>query len=373
MKTHHQSISVFDPYEILEVETSASSSEITQAFARATKQRKHPVNVIAKARKQLMDSKSRLLADYHRPILNTPYRFKKTDLSILEMERPSLQILSDFDQLEEISKLSRLDTEFRAFLGKQLFSLDLIQDLNIESDYMDIENYSSQEIKKNCIDEEVEKILHEVEASLSETYPNYTNQNEFLSAGLQQSNFNKNMLIVLAISIGFLIPAALILLMITSLLNIDETDTRESSDSSMLEEMIQDSANFPVGQENPRGSTSNTHRQASSVKSREPFREVQPSPSRSRQTTCGNLDPGGTNTWYPVFVSYSEANLNRIRTEFCEDAFRKYRDSLGLHSIQAASFLNRSEAERFASLMRSQMGSGEVGLPTVHDFTNPEQ
>lgn len=80
--------------------------------------------------------------------------------------------------------------------------------------------------------------------------------------------------------------------------------------------------------------------------------------------SCGERNPGGVNNWYPVFVNYSERNLKLIRSKYCGDAYTKYREAIGLHSIQTASFMSRKKAEEFAEIMKQEVGSGEVGEPT---------
>jgi|GEM_PF-3860753 len=83
--------------------------------------------------------------------------------------------------------------------------------------------------------------------------------------------------------------------------------------------------------------------------------------------TCGDRDPGGRNTWYPVFVNYSEARLRTIHAQYCRDAIRNYREKLNLHSIQIASFLKQEDAQAFADLMKRLLGSGEVGESSQFD------
>jgi hypothetical protein len=85
--------------------------------------------------------------------------------------------------------------------------------------------------------------------------------------------------------------------------------------------------------------------------------------------SCGDKNPGGSNVWYPVYIANTEQNFNSIRTNFCQDAIRKYRKEQQITSIQVSSFTDRSKAEEFASLMQNNLGSGEVGEPTVRDFS----
>jgi serine/threonine protein kinase len=81
--------------------------------------------------------------------------------------------------------------------------------------------------------------------------------------------------------------------------------------------------------------------------------------------SCGDKDPGGINTWYPVNVDNTEENLISIRSNYCRDAFPKYRKQTGLYTIQVASFLDRTKAEAFAELIRQEIVSSEVGEPSV--------
>ena len=81
--------------------------------------------------------------------------------------------------------------------------------------------------------------------------------------------------------------------------------------------------------------------------------------------SCGDLDPGGTNSWYPVFITNSQANLFLVRRDYCRDAFPKYRKEKGITSIQVASFLDPQKAEQFAQIMKDRIDNAEVGQPTI--------
>ena len=81
--------------------------------------------------------------------------------------------------------------------------------------------------------------------------------------------------------------------------------------------------------------------------------------------SCGDSDPGGTNAWYPVFITNSQANLFLVRRDYCGDAFPKYRKEKGITSIQVASFLDPQKAEKFAKIMRDRIDNAEVGQPTI--------
>ena len=85
-------------------------------------------------------------------------------------------------------------------------------------------------------------------------------------------------------------------------------------------------------------------------------------------SSCGDLDPGGTNTWYPVFIENTEHNYIQVRDRFCHDAIRKYREDRQITSIQAASFTSKAKAEEFALILKNNLGTGEVGSPKVRNF-----
>jgi hypothetical protein len=82
-------------------------------------------------------------------------------------------------------------------------------------------------------------------------------------------------------------------------------------------------------------------------------------------SSCGDLDPGGKNAWYPVFIENSQANLFLVRRDYCRDAFPKYRKEKGITSIQVASFLDPQKAEQLAQIMRNRIDNAEVGQPTI--------
>jgi hypothetical protein len=109
-----------NPYEILDLLPDASNAEINQAFAVAMKQRKYPVDAIAKARKCLMNPKERIIADYLRPILPDKISdFQREDFSELE-ESTELEFLPEFDGLAEaisnIEEVSEIDRRVGANL-----------------------------------------------------------------------------------------------------------------------------------------------------------------------------------------------------------------------------------------------------------------
>ncbi|HBE49824.1 MAG TPA: hypothetical protein DDW76_13775 [Cyanobacteria bacterium UBA11369] len=73
---------------------------------------------------------------------------------------------------------------------------------------------------------------------------------------------------------------------------------------------------------------------------------------------CGDRSVGGTGTWYPVYVDYSESNLRQIRQLYCCDA--AYEGSV--NKILVASFYNRSKAEEFVAMLKNKnFGSAYLG------------
>ena len=84
--------------------------------------------------------------------------------------------------------------------------------------------------------------------------------------------------------------------------------------------------------------------------------------------SCGDRDPGGANTWYPVFIKNTEHNYSEVRNRFCQDAIRKYREDRQTTSIQVASFTNKAKAEEFALILKINLGTGEVGEAKVRNF-----
>ncbi|MGC9525736.1 MAG: molecular chaperone DnaJ [Limnospira sp.] len=111
-----------NPYQVLEVSPSASKAEITKAFAMAMKRKKYPPDIIARARKALMDEKERLIADYLHPVLPTIQRFKRQDFSELEQPMPVVEIIPEFDNLRAAIAAENQSGETDKQLGQQIFA-----------------------------------------------------------------------------------------------------------------------------------------------------------------------------------------------------------------------------------------------------------
>ncbi len=112
-----------NPYEVLGVSPNASMTEIAKAFIVAMQQRKYPVDVIASSRKQLMNPRERLVADYLLPIppsVSSVREFQRTDFSALFEPVPMLEFLSEFDGIEDAIAASAQVTEIDKRLGETL-------------------------------------------------------------------------------------------------------------------------------------------------------------------------------------------------------------------------------------------------------------
>lgn len=120
----------YNPYDILGVSPAASKGEIAKAVAMAMKQKKYPVDIIAKAQKSLLKPEERIIADYLRPILPTIKQFKYSDLSALLQPAPRLMLLPEFDGLEQAIAQSaqeeRLEREPLPMTLSELFTEGII-------------------------------------------------------------------------------------------------------------------------------------------------------------------------------------------------------------------------------------------------------
>ncbi len=109
-----------NPYDILGLTSASSKAEITKAMAIAMKQKTYPIDAIAKAQKALMKPEERLVADFLRPILPILQRFQRSDLSALQKELPTLDILTEFEGLRDTIRTSKNVSELDIQIGKTL-------------------------------------------------------------------------------------------------------------------------------------------------------------------------------------------------------------------------------------------------------------
>jgi serine/threonine-protein kinase len=85
------------------------------------------------------------------------------------------------------------------------------------------------------------------------------------------------------------------------------------------------------------------------------------------RSSCGDTLPENPNAYpvnlYPVFIEYTDNNLQLVTSKFCKDAYQMTRKVIGKKAIQMGSFLSRDNAEAFKNLMVKELGSGEIGEP----------
>jgi hypothetical protein len=87
------------------------------------------------------------------------------------------------------------------------------------------------------------------------------------------------------------------------------------------------------------------------------------------QLACGEPLPTDPRAYpvnlYPVFIAYSDASLQAIKTRFCADAYPKFREKKNIESVQVGSFLSINKANLFRDfLIKNRFSGVEVGEPT---------
>ena len=119
---------------------------------------------------------------------------------------------------------------------------------------------------------------------------------------------------------------------------------------------------------------------ANSTSSNAPSVTISPSNSTQSLTTynpfdnvefplpsCGDAKPTNSSAYpvsfYPVFIEYSEINLQAVRSKFCGDAYPMVRITNGKNAIQIASFISIERADAFKEIMIRSFGNSEVGEP----------
>jgi len=89
--------------------------------------------------------------------------------------------------------------------------------------------------------------------------------------------------------------------------------------------------------------------------------------SLKAKTSCGDPIPDDSKAYpvdfYPVFVDYTEKNLEIINSKFCQDSYQIIREDTGNKSIQVASFTSLKRANAFKEFLFKAVRSGEVGKP----------
>ena len=90
--------------------------------------------------------------------------------------------------------------------------------------------------------------------------------------------------------------------------------------------------------------------------------------SKFPQPACGDPPPsdnGSSISLYPVFVEYSDRNLQQIQSQFCLDAISKVRKDTNRQAVQVASFTSRDRAVLFADFLSKRVKGVDIGEPTI--------
>lgn len=95
---------------------------------------------------------------------------------------------------------------------------------------------------------------------------------------------------------------------------------------------------------------------------------------RFPQPNCGDAMPTDPKAFpvnfYPVFVDYSESNLQIVTSRFCKDAYQMVRQDTNKEAIQVGSFTSFERAELFKAFLQKTFSSGEVGQPKRYESKN---
>ncbi|MCT7952230.1 J domain-containing protein [Ancylothrix sp. C2] len=347
-----------NPYDILGVSPAASKAEITKAMGLAMKRKEYPLQEIAAAQKSLLDSQKRIIADYLRPILPPIKRFKRTDFSSIQTTAPQLNLLADFEAPD-------LDIERKVV---NYIRNDI--NPNLPSHFAEIDTKLEAGAQLPSQEELSVKFIG---ASLSKL-PKVIPQAEINP----ELKFNGSHLVLDGIRFfAWLFVFGQIFSTVVLAFNTGHELQKEQEQAQNIE-YLTSSESPEVPQRQQITQLSETPAFVRQEKQRSPRTEPVVKPEFSElyyakgfpQNTCGDQVPSGTNEWYPVYVNYSEDNLNRVRNFYCRDAFKKQRQT-GEISVQVASFLNRSDAVEFANILKFDLDSGEVGKSSSYNFDAP--
>jgi hypothetical protein len=87
------------------------------------------------------------------------------------------------------------------------------------------------------------------------------------------------------------------------------------------------------------------------------------------QNSCGDRLPDDQTaypvTFYPVFVTYTETNLNQLKSEFCRDAFKIFREKNNRHEIQVGSFMTQQRANEFKAVLSETFNGVDIGEGSI--------
>jgi len=139
---------------------------------------------------------------------------------------------------------------------------------------------------------------------------------------------------------------------------------QENNRKSALQNSIATASPAPIPPTNATPSPNLSPSQISTSQAENPFEKAS-----YPQSACGDPLPANTRAYpidlYPVFIAYSDANLQAIKTRFCTDAIRKPREKKNIESVQVASFISIERANLFRDfLIKNRFSGVEVGEPS---------
>ena len=87
------------------------------------------------------------------------------------------------------------------------------------------------------------------------------------------------------------------------------------------------------------------------------------------QKVCGNTLPKEVNLYpvnfHPIFVNYTEKNLELVKQHFCEDTFKKLLDKTGKEAIQIALFTRQEIANQFKENLTQYFNGADIGVLNI--------
>ena len=92
-------------------------------------------------------------------------------------------------------------------------------------------------------------------------------------------------------------------------------------------------------------------------------------PLGKAKATCGDALPKDEKAYpvsfYPVFVSYSDKNLELVKKHFCADAIKRRSEKLGKDVVQVGSFISKERASALRSELSAHLQGADVGEPSI--------
>lgn len=146
--------------------------------------------------------------------------------------------------------------------------------------------------------------------------------------------------------------------------------TQTSTQQSVAEQNISSPSSDSSEQEQTSSHSSvEQNISSSSSDSSEQKPSLQLSLSEFPKVSCGDPLPSNASDYpinfYPVFVPYSDDNLAKASSHFCQDSLKKRRKDTGEIVVQVSSFTSKEKAILFAVFIRSEFEYTIVGEPTV--------